>query len=118
MCYIKIYVNVQTPFICVYTSRDVNDSLYRARYFPINVPKSMNPGEASWKVNKTLHNSQRFPNGSVMRIEEKCEEEMERLILQTTDEGDLVFDPFCGTGTTGIACAKHGRRFIGYFAFI
>ena len=118
MCYIYILVNAKTPFICVYTSCDVDDRIYRARYFPINVPKSMNPGEASWKVNKTLHNSQRFPDGSVMRIEEKCEEEMERLILQTTEEGDLVFDPFAGTGTTGLACAKHGRRFIGYFAFI
>ena len=92
--------------------------IYRARYFPINVPKSMNPGVATWFVNKTLHASQKYPDGSVMRIEEKCEEEMERLILQTTEEGDLVFDPFAGTGTTGLACAKHGRRFIGYFAFI
>ena len=34
---------------------NVDDCIYRARYFPINVPKTMNPGEALWKVNKTLH---------------------------------------------------------------
>jgi site-specific DNA-methyltransferase (adenine-specific) len=28
-------------------------------------------------------------------------------------EGDLVFDPFTGSGTTGVACARSGRRFIG-----
>jgi site-specific DNA-methyltransferase (adenine-specific) len=38
---------------------------------------------------------------------------MEKLVLIYTNPGDLVFDPFCGSGTTGIACKKHGRRFIG-----
>ena len=37
----------------------------------------------------------------------------EKLILMYTNPGDLVFDPFCGSGTTGIACKKHGRRFVG-----
>ena len=27
--------------------------------------------------------------------------------------GDTVLDPFCGAGTTGVACAKLGRAFIG-----
>jgi DNA modification methylase len=27
--------------------------------------------------------------------------------------GALVLDPFCGTGTTGVACMLEGRRFIG-----
>ena len=34
-------------------------------------------------------------------------------ILQTTDEGDLVLDPFCGSGTTGIVSNRLGRRFVG-----
>jgi site-specific DNA-methyltransferase (adenine-specific) len=39
---------------------------------------------------------------------------MEALVLDFTDEGDLVCDPFAGSGTTAIACLKHGRRFIGW----
>jgi len=30
-----------------------------------------------------------------------------------TQEGDLIYDPFSGTGTTGVVCAKMNRRFIG-----
>jgi len=38
---------------------------------------------------------------------------LERLLLMSTDEGDIVFDPFVGTGTTAIAAEKLGRRYIG-----
>jgi site-specific DNA-methyltransferase (adenine-specific) len=38
---------------------------------------------------------------------------MEALLRDFTDPGDLVFDPTCGEGTTGEACIKLGRRFIG-----
>ena len=36
-----------------------------------------------------------------------------RIILACTDEGDWVMDPFCGSGTTGIAANLCGRRFCG-----
>ncbi|WBU54160.1 site-specific DNA-methyltransferase [Paracoccus sp. SCSIO 75233] len=34
----------------------------------------------------------------------------EQIIRMATTEGDLVFDPMCGSGTTGEVCLKHGRR--------
>lgn len=36
-----------------------------------------------------------------------------RIILATSKEGDLVLDPFTGSSTTGLACCRAGRRFIG-----
>ena len=35
-------------------------------------------------------------------------------ILQTSNEGDLVLDPFMGSGTAGRVCDELNRRFVGY----
>ena len=35
------------------------------------------------------------------------------IIKKYTNPGDLILDPFCGSGTTGVACVQTGRRFIG-----
>jgi site-specific DNA-methyltransferase (adenine-specific) len=40
-------------------------------------------------------------------------EVFEQLILIHTNENDVVFDPFLGSGTTGVACKKYNRNFIG-----
>jgi site-specific DNA-methyltransferase (adenine-specific) len=38
---------------------------------------------------------------------------LKRIVLASTNENDIVFDPFMGSGTTGVACVKLGRKFIG-----
>lgn len=40
-------------------------------------------------------------------------EVLRRLVAMCTNEGDTVLDPFCGSGTTGVACVLLGRNFIG-----
>ncbi len=44
---------------------------------------------------------------------EKPVELLSYLIEKITDPGDTILDPFAGSGTTGIACLKTGRNFIG-----
>ena len=45
---------------------------------------------------------------------QKPEALLERIIAASTCPGDLVLDPFCGSGTTGVVCARLGRRFVGF----
>ncbi|MDN2657724.1 site-specific DNA-methyltransferase [Cobetia sp. 14N.309.X.WAT.E.A4] len=71
-------------------------------------PLGKNPGDTwifpnvkSNHVEKTIHPCQ-FPV-----------ELVERLVLSLTDEGDSVFDPYMGVGTTVVAAMKHGRYGVG-----
>jgi len=59
------------------------------------------PNVKSNHVEKTDHPCQ-FPVGLI-----------ERLVLALTNPGDLVFDPFAGVASAGVAAALHGRRFLG-----
>ena len=43
---------------------------------------------------------------------QKPEALLERIILASSNPGDLVADFFCGSGTTPVVAAKHGRKFI------
>jgi site-specific DNA-methyltransferase (adenine-specific) len=44
---------------------------------------------------------------------QKPEALIERLVLASSKEGDLIIDPFCGSGTTGVVARRLGRKFIG-----
>lgn len=39
---------------------------------------------------------------------------LERIILLSSKQGDLILDPYAGTGTTAVAAKKHDRRFLCY----
>jgi site-specific DNA-methyltransferase (adenine-specific) len=36
------------------------------------------------------------------------------MVLASCPPGGRVLDPFMGSGTTAVACARHGRQFTGY----
>ena len=38
---------------------------------------------------------------------------IERIVLSSSAPGELVLDPFLGSGTTAVACEKHGRDWLG-----
>jgi site-specific DNA-methyltransferase (adenine-specific) len=38
---------------------------------------------------------------------------MKKILKTASDVGQTVFDPFMGTGTTGVACVQMGRKFVG-----
>jgi DNA modification methylase len=54
----------------------------------------------------------RLPNERTGYPTQKPEALLERIILASSNPGDLVADFFCGSGTTAVVAARHGRRFL------
>ena len=52
-------------------------------------------------------------DGKNLHDTEKPVELMKIMIDNSSNEGDIVFDPFMGIGSTGVACLELNRRFIG-----
>ena len=44
---------------------------------------------------------------------QKPEYLLEKIILASSKPGDVILDPFCGSGTTGVVANRYGRMFIG-----
>lgn len=59
-------------------------------------------------IHRIRHNKHRDPHPCQLPVHL-----LERILLMSTDEGDVVLDPFMGTGTTAVAAARLGRNIIG-----
>ena len=63
---------------------------------------------------RRIHNiwaAQMYPSDK-RYVVETASKAIQRCILMTTDPGDLVFDPTCGSGTTAFVAEQWGRRWI------
>jgi site-specific DNA-methyltransferase (adenine-specific)/modification methylase len=56
----------------------------------------------------------RGENGRALHPTQKPEALVERCVAASSNPGDLVVDPFSGSGTTAVICARLQRDFIGY----
>lgn len=61
----------------------------------------------------TGHERLKDANGDKAHPTQKPESLLHRVLLGTTNPGDVVLDPFFGTGTTGAVAKMLGREFIG-----
>ncbi len=62
-----------------------------------------------WKMPSVDNSEKKFGKHPT----QKPEEVVKRAIIASSNVNDLVFDPFCGSGTTGVVCKKLNRRFVG-----
>lgn len=87
--------------------------------------RKLNPERQKDGSPKMLRDVWRFPvvqgaerlrndDGRALHPTQKPEALVTRCVVATTNIGDLVVDPFSGSGTTGIVCLEQGRRFIGF----
>jgi hypothetical protein len=73
--------------------------------FVLSKGQNMRLGKTVWQVPPEPHAG--TPYGTFP------EALVEPMILAASEPGDLVIDPFCGSGTTGIVAVRHDRRFLG-----
>jgi modification methylase len=79
--------------------------------------KELNDGlqmRSDW-VMPICSGGERLKNGTGAKLHptQKPEALLHRILVGSTNAGDLVLDPFFGSGTTGAAAKRLGRRFIG-----
>ena len=80
----------------------------RLKQYPEDLPGV--PLQDVWADVRPLHNLAAERLGYPTQKPERL---LDRIILSSTGEGEVVLDPFCGCGTTIAAAQKLGRRWIG-----
>ncbi|WP_024789848.1 site-specific DNA-methyltransferase [Lebetimonas sp. JH292] len=91
--------------------------------FNYEILKELNPERTKDGRKKQLRDVWQIPlcqgkerlkdeNGKALHPTQKPEELLKRIILGFSNEGDIVFDPFAGSGTTPYVAKKYNRKFI------
>jgi site-specific DNA-methyltransferase (adenine-specific) len=81
-------------------------------YFNYEEMKKLNNGKqmkSVWTISAPKKDEKKFGRHPT----QKPLELLERIILASTTESDLIFDPFSGSSTTGLAAIKLNRLFVG-----
>jgi DNA modification methylase len=84
--------------------------------FNYHAMKSMNEEKqmrSDWQIALCTGAERISVNGEKLHTTQKPEALLYRVILSSTNPGDVILDPFFGTGTTGAVAKKLGRHFIG-----
>ena len=84
-------------------------SRYTFNYEVINSRDPASQVSSVWRISPPSQREKRHgrhPTQKPLRL-------VRRALLACTREGDLVFDPFCGSGTTAVAAKELNRSFVG-----
>lgn len=84
----------------------------RSKNWEFPADKILNPGKqmrSVWSIPTTPKREKQLG----LHPTQKPLEVLMRVIAMCTNENDTVLDPFCGSGTTGVASISLGRNFIG-----
>ncbi|MFQ5764760.1 MAG: site-specific DNA-methyltransferase, partial [Rhodospirillales bacterium] len=98
--------------ILIWCSRD-KESRYRFNY---EAMKSLNDDvqmRSDWLLPLCTGPERLKRDGRKAHPTQKPEALLHRAVLAATEVGDLVLDPFFGSGTTGAVAKKLGRRYLG-----
>jgi len=75
--------------------------------------KGKNPGDVWGDIKQLTYKSKELISKDYLNTIQKPKKLIERIIKASSNEGNLVLDPFAGTGTTLVVCKEIKRKFIG-----
>ena len=93
----------------IWACKDDKNSKY---FYNYSLMKELNGGKQMkdvWKGSLTKPSEKKEGKHPT----QKPEYLLDRIILASTQKGDIVLDPFCGSGTTGVSAVRFQRNFIG-----
>lgn len=73
-----------------------------------------NPGDVWGDIKQLTYKSKELVSRNALNTIQKPEKLMERLVLASSNPGDLVLDPFAGVGTVPVVCKRLDRRFLAF----
>jgi DNA modification methylase len=73
-----------------------------------------NPGDVWGDVKQLTYKSKELVSRDALNTIQKPEKLIERLVLASSNPGDLVLDPFAGVGTCPVVCKRTSRRFLAF----
>jgi len=76
--------------------------------------RGKNPGDVWGDIKQLTYKSKELVSREVLNTIQKPEALIERLVKASSQQGDLVLDPFAGVGTCPVVCRRLGRRFIAF----
>lgn len=73
-----------------------------------------NPGDVWGDIKQLTYKSKELVSREALNTIQKPEKLIERIVLASSMEEDIVLDPFMGVGTCPVVCKKNRRNFIGF----
>lgn len=90
------------------------NSGYTFNYKTMKFLNANKQDKSVWNIGLCIGNERlKDTTGKKVHSTQKPELLLEKIILASTKENDLILDPFFGTGTTGAVAKKFARHFIG-----
>lgn len=77
-------------------------------------PDGKNPGDVWGDIKQLTYKSKELVDRALLNTIQKPKALIERIVLASSNPGDVVLDPFAGSGTVPLVCRDLDRRFIGF----
>lgn len=97
----------------LWCKKSQNQKKYTFNYHAMKAMNDDKQMRSDWELALCTGSERINVNGEKLHTTQKPDSLLYRVILSSSNPGDIVLDPFFGTGTTGAVAKRLGRQFIG-----